>query len=279
MAEKKKIAIQGFRGSFHEMAAQKFFGNSIECIGCESFRDLFNRMKKKECDYAVAAIENTVAGTILPNYALLRNSDSVIIGEVYLRIQQNLLALPGDKLEDIREVRSHPMAIMQCDEFFEKHPGIKLIESVDTALSAQEIAEQKLRGIGAIAGLSAAEAFGLNVLAPSIETNKKNFTRFLVLKDRSKSNGVSNPDKASLCFNVPHRKGSLAQVLTIIAFHDLNLTKIQSLPLLGKEWEYYIHIDLEYDNYEKYREAIDKLKPSLEEFSVLGEYKRGEKYN
>jgi prephenate dehydratase len=273
----KKIAIQGTRGSFHEMAALKFFEDTIECVPCETFKDLFDVLKRKESDYGVMAIENTVAGTILPNYAMLRSSEMQVIGEIYLPIQQNLLALPGQKIEDIKEVYSHPMAILQCHTFFEKYPDVKLIEFWDTADSARLIAEKGTKGLGAIAGTHAASVYGLEVLVPGIETNKKNFTRFLVIKDKNLVYPSANPDKASVCFNVAHTKGSLAKILTVLADYGLNLTKIQSLPILGKEWEYYIHIDLEFEDHKNFEKVMDMIRPQVHELKILGEYKKGEK--
>lgn len=275
--EIKKIAIQGGRGSFHELAANKFFQEKHDYVLCETFKSLFDNLKKENNNYGVVAIENTVAGTILPNYAMLRNSEMQIIGEVYLRIQQNLMALPGQKIKNLKEVHSHPMAILQCHDFFEKHPNIKLIESFDTALSAKWIAESQIKNIGALAGTNAASLYGLEILAESIETNKKNFTRFLVIQNKQLVNNNGKADKASVCFNVPHVKGSLAKVLSILAKHNINLTKIQSLPLLGKEWEYYIHIDLEFDDYNSYKKVMQTIHNSVTEFKILGEYKRGEK--
>ena len=199
-AQIKKIAIQGFRGSFHEEAARKYFGADIDFFFCETFKELFSVMDRNAADYAVMAIENTVAGTILPNHAMLRQSRMKVIGEIYLPIQQNLLALKGQKIEDIKEVHSHPMAILQCDDFFEKHPHIRLVEAVDTALSAELIAKKQQQGMGAIASLTAAEIFDLQVLAPGIETNKRNFTRFLVLTSAASTAVDVNPNKASVCF-------------------------------------------------------------------------------
>ncbi len=275
----KKIAIQGIRGSFHELAVQKYFGMNFSAIECDTFKALFDVLKTKKADYAVMAIENTVAGTILPNYAMLRDSNLRIIGEVYLRIHQNLMVLPGQKIEDIKEVYSHPMAIMQCLDFFEQYPHIRLVESLDTAGSAKNIADVKLLGVGAIAASIAAEIYALNIIAEGIETNKKNYTRFLVLRDKVAVEETSDVDKASVCFNVVNEKGSLAKVLTTIAEHNINLIKIQSLPLVGQEWEYFIHIDTEFDNYQDYTKAIEAIKPGMNHFKELGIYKRGKKYN
>ncbi|MFN8578167.1 MAG: prephenate dehydratase [Candidatus Sericytochromatia bacterium] len=277
----KKIAIQGFRASFHEIAAQKFFGNNIELEMCDTFKKQFNIINSGITEYAVVAIENTVAGTIIPNYALLRESNTNIIGEVYLQIQQNLMALPNQRIEDIKEVHSHPMAILQCQEFFEDYPKIKLIESADTALSASWISENNLSGIGAIASVRASEIFNLEILGEGIETNKKNFTRFLVIqrnKAFDKDLKVINPNKSSICFHLAHRTGSLANVLMSLSDNKMNLTKIQSLPLIGREWEYFFHLDLEFDDYSQYLTSIDEIKPYIHELKVLGEYRQGEKY-
>lgn len=272
------VAIQGVAGSFHDEAAAQYFEAPVTPIPCETFRDLFQVMKKRKAHYAVMAIENTVAGTILPNYAMMRTSTLAIVGETYLAIRQNLMALPGQKVEDIREVHSHPMAIQQCHAYFEKHPDIRLVETSDTAASAAWIAEHKKKGFGAIAAKRAATMYGLHILAPGIETDKRNFTRFLVLTDRSNlGDHTMAPDKASVAFHVTHRRGSLATVLTILAGHGCNLTKIQSLPVLGKEWEYFMHIDLEFEKKNQLDEALDTITPHVHELHVLGMYPRGKK--
>jgi prephenate dehydratase len=276
-----KIAIQGIRGSFHELAVQKYFEADFEAVECDTFKGLFDTLRNKEADYAVMAIENTVAGTILPNYAMLRDSKLTIIGEVYLRIQQNLMAMPGVKIEDITAVFSHPMAIMQCLDFFENYPQIRLVESLDTAASARDISVKKDKYAGAIASEIAADIYKLNILAAGIETNKKNFTRFLVLQDENNvaKGGADLINKASLCFNVKNEKGALAGVLTKIADQNINLIKIQSLPLVGQEWEYFIHIDTEFEKYENYLQAVKAILPDVNNFKELGKYQRGLKYN
>jgi len=285
---KTKVAIQGAHGSFHELAGMKHFGYGIECIECVTFKNVFDSVINGDVDFGITAIENTVAGTILPNYAMLRESGVKIIGEVYLHIQQNLLTLKGQTIEDIKEVHSHPMAILQCQSFFGQYPHIKLIEADDTASRAKWISENNLKGMGAIAGLHVADMYNLQVLAESIETHKKNFTRFLIIrKDGGKDEWMSSnhptiqpsnhPDKSSAFFNVSNEKGSLAKVLTKLASYDINLSKIQSLPVIGKEWEYYIHVDMEFENYFNYKKALAEITPSLNEFKILGEYKRGNK--
>jgi prephenate dehydratase len=272
------VAIQGIPGSFHDEAAHKFFRPDYRPVACDTFRDLFKAMKHGQANFAVMAIENTVAGTILPNYELLRDSNASVVGEVYLAIRQNLLALQGQELKDLREVHSHPMAIQQCHAYFEKHPHIRLVETVDTAASAKWIAVEGLKGVGAIAGKRAADQYGLSVVAAGIETDKRNFTRFLVVTPHKELNGVPGPpDKASLAFHVPHARGSLAKVLAILADYGCNLTKIQSLPIIGREWEYYMHIDLEFDLHEHFLYAMEAILPHVHELKILGEYARGAK--
>lgn len=277
--QQKKVAIQGARGSFHELAGLKHFGDNIQIMECVTFKNVFDSVISGHSDFGIIAIENTVAGTILPNYAMLRESELKIIGEVYLHIQQNLLALKGQTIEGIKEVHSHPMAILQCQNFFEHHPHIKLIEADDTASRAKWISENKLKGMGAIAGLHVADMYNLQVIADSIETHKKNFTRFLVIENSPLSlrRVEGEADKATAFFNVSNKKGSLAKVLTKLASYDINLSKIQSMPVIGKEWEYYIHVDMEFENYSNYKKALEEIMPSLNEFKILGEYKRGEK--
>ncbi len=273
---KPKIAIQGFEASFHEIVALNFFGKDIKTVECASFTKLFDVMKKDGADYAVCAIENTLAGSILPNYAHLRNSKLHIIGEVYLRIEMNLMALPNQTIDSIFEVHTHPMALLQCQLFFEKHPNIQLIESHDTALSANEIRQNNIKNRAAIASKRAAELYNLDILAADIHDNKRNFTRFLIL---SKSlHSEYQPDiinKASISFRAHHTPGSLAKVLTIIGEHNINLTKIQSLPVIGQEWQYYMYADLEFDDVEVYRKMIHAIEPHTTELKILGEYKQG----
>ncbi len=273
---KPKIAIQGFEASFHEIVALNFFGKDIKTVECASFTKLFDVMKKDGADYAVCAIENTLAGSILPNYAHLRNSKLHIIGEVYLRIEMNLMALPNQTIDTIFEVHTHPMALLQCQLFFEKHANIQLIESHDTALSAKEIRQNNIKNRAAIASKRAAELYNLDILAADIHDNKRNFTRFLIL---SKSlHSEYQPDiinKASISFRAHHTPGSLAKVLTIIGEHNINLTKIQSLPVIGQEWQYYMYADLEFDDVAVYRKMIQMIEPFTTELKILGEYKQG----
>ncbi len=229
-------------------------------------------MDQGRADAAVMAIENTTSGGLIPNFELLRKYSRKIKGEVYLHIHQNLMALPGQSLEDIREVRTHYMAINQTRAFFEGScPWIKMVESEDTAKSAADIAEAGLMGVGAVASELAAERFGLTILQKEIETYKQNFTRFLVFDDAIEV-PVEKMDKASLCFTLPHKPGSLAHILTILSFYDMNLTRIQSLPIPGKEWQYFFYADIKFDNYERYTQALAAVRPLIDDLNILGEY-------
>jgi len=234
----KRIAIQGGYGAFHELAAQKYFGGEeIEILPRDTFRDLLKSIKEEKADYGIMAIENSLAGSILPNYNLLKETPMRVIGEVYLRIKQNLVALPGVNIEDIKEVYSHPMAILQCKNFFEDYPYIKLIESVDTALSARDIRKGELTNVGAIASKAAAEKYNLNILADGIETNKMNYTRFLILTMNGTEINKKVVNKSSIHFALDHKIGSLSKILSILSYYEINLAKIQSMPIIGKDWE------------------------------------------
>ena len=277
-SQPKRIAIQGGYGAFHEIAANKYFkDNNIEIVPRNTFKDLFAALKQGKVDYGITAIENSLAGSILPNYTLLLESNMKVIGEIFLRIRQNLVALPGQKLSAIREVYSHPMAILQCQQFFDDYPEIKLIDSIDTALSAQKIAEEQLTGIGAIASDLAAHKYDLEILAAGIETNKNNYTRFLILEDRNGGGFHDrNVNKASLSFALAHKIGSLSKILSIFSFHDINLSKIQSMPIIGRDWEYQFYIDVEFDNYDRYKHALNAIEPFTSNIHILGEYYKGE---
>lgn len=275
----KKIAIQGGYGAFHEIAANHYFnGQEIEIVPRNTFKDLFKALKDGQVDFGITAIENSLAGSILPNYSLLLESNMKIIGEIYLRIRQNLVALPGQTIADIKEVFSHPMAILQCQAFFDNYPEIKLIDSIDTALSAKKIAQENISGVAAIASDLAATKYGLEIVAEQIETNKKNYTRFLILQDR---NGDSFKDKsvnkASISFALAHQIGSLSKILSIFSFHEINLSKIQSMPIIGKDWEYQFYIDVEINNYERYQQALAAVRPFTSDVNILGEYINGRK--
>ena len=272
----KKVAIQGFSGCFHEQAARMFYGEREgvcpEIVECATFDGLYSSMNAGQADAAIMAIENTVSGGLLPNFEPLRKYDAKTKGEVFLRIRQNLMALPGQTIEDIREVRTHYMAINQTRAFFSEYPHIRLVESEDTAKSAADIAREGLHGIGAVASELAAELYGLEILKPGIETYKQNFTRFLILDD-SLQVPEQEIDKVSMCFTLPHKSGSLAQVLTILSFYDMNLTRIQSLPIPGREWQYFFYVDIKFDSYERYRQALTAVRPLMEDLNILGEYR------
>jgi prephenate dehydratase len=277
-AETIRAAIQGIAGSFHDQAARDYFpGHNVQLVPCEAFEDLFTAVKTGNADVAVMAIENSVAGSLLPNYALLRESGFTVFGEIFLRISQHLMAIPGQSIQEIREAYSHYMAIAQTRKFFRCYPGIRLIEADDTAASAQRVSEKGEKGIAAIAGERAAELYGLEILAREIETNKRNFTRFLLMY---KPNGsqpfkVDHPEKASLSFSLPHKTGSLSQVLSIFSFYQVSLTKIQSIPIIGQEWEYHFLIDLTFDDPMRYRQSLDAIRPLTHELTILGEYIQG----
>lgn len=272
-----KIAIQGVHGAFHEIAARSFHPNdNIEIVPADTFDILIEKVKSGEADVAVMAIENTIAGSILRNYNLLNNSKLRIKGEVFLRIKQNLMALPGIAIEDLKEVHSHPIALQQCEEFFEKYPHIKLIEAHDTALVAKEIRENEWTEIGAVGSELAAEMYNMNILAPSIETYKKNYTRFLYISpENTEGGGRSQFDKISLVFNTSHAIGSLHRALEVLSRNNCNLTKIQSAPIMDKPWEYMFYVDFTLGNYSDYPKAMVELLRVAGEVKVLGEYKSG----
>lgn len=272
-----KIAIQGIKGAFHEIAAKEYFGDDIETINCNKFKQIFEAVQTGEAAYGIFAIENTIAGSILGNYGLLKDSKVKIIGEISLHITQNLMALPGTKLSDIKEVYSHPIAIMQSIDFFNAYPDVKLIEWTDTATSAKKIKEENLANTAAIASEYAAELYGLEILAREIETNKRNFTRFLVVQRNS--HDVIENNKASICFELGHHPGSLSDVLNVFKNMEINLTKIQSFPIVGNPYQYYFHIDLEWKDRAKYDKALNSVLKIVSNLSVLGEYKRDEKFN
>lgn len=272
----KRIAIQGVIGSYHDIAAHEYFKEeSITLNCCNSFDDLFMKLKSDETMLGMMAIENTIAGSLLHNNDLLRNSNTQIIGEHKLRISHCLVALPGTKMEDIEEIHSHPIALMQCRDFLNSHPHIKVVESEDTALSAEEIAKKKLVHRAAICSSKAAEINHLNILESGIETNKHNYTRFLVIADAWQEEQIrktEHKNKSNIVFSLPHEEGSLSQVLSIFSFYKVNLTKIQSLPILGREWEYQFYIDLSFDDYTRYQQALNAVTPLTKALKVLGEY-------
>lgn len=270
--KKLKIAIQGIATSFHEVAAMTYFKDPIQTIECLSFHRLCESLKKGEADYAVMAIENSIAGSILPNYFLLQEYHFSIIGEVYLPIHMHLLALPGVKLSEITNIESHPMAIRQCTDYLYKLNGVQIMESDDTALSARKVKEQKLKTTAAIANEYAAKKFGLAILEKRIETHKKNFTRFLILARKTKAIAESN--KASLSFEVANEVGSLADALMTFKTNSINLSKIQSIPIIGKPSEYSIHVDVEWKRRKSYDLAIQEVLRQVRNLNILGEYKK-----
>jgi len=272
----KKIAIQGIAGSFHEDAARKYFGDEeIDVVECRSFQSVCELIDADKVDIAVMAIENSIAGSILQNYSLIRDYHLRVIGELYIHIQMNLMMLPGAKKEDIKTIYSHPIAIRQCIEYIEKYfPEAKIRENQDTAASGKLLVEEQLTDAAAIGNLRTAEIYGLNVLETNIETNKKNYTRFWILSKHSTQSDLNN--KASLCFEVGHYYGALARVLNIFAENKINLNKIQSVPILGKPNEYTMHVDVEWDNIVNYERAIHSILKNVSSLSILGEYVRGE---
>ena len=273
----KKVAIQGVSGAFHEIAAREFFqGEEIDILPCNTFKELFQSLADDDSLLGIVAIENTIAGSLLQNHNLLRESGCMIIGEHKLRIEHNLAVLPGQKIEDIDEVYSHPIALMQCEDFLDAHRHIKAIESEDTALSAKDIADNKLTRRGAICSALAAEKYGLEIIAKGIETNKRNFTRFLIIAEPKLAEELTNGvelNKSSLVFTLPHEEGSLAKVLSILSFYHVNLTKIQSLPIIGEEWKYQFYINLTFNDYTRYRQSLEAIIPLTKDFQILGEYK------
>jgi len=270
-----KISIQGYEGSFHQVAARQFFGKDVEVIPCATFRDVIKiAASKKESDGGMMAIENSIAGSILPNYNLLQKSNLTVTGEVYLQIKQNLLVNPGVKLEDIREVHSHTMALQQCYDFLDKYKW-KLVETEDTALSAKHIQQHKSKHIAAIASKLAAELFSLEMIAPNIQTMKNNYTRFLVLQRDDIAKPVAGADKASVNFHTDHSRGSLAKVLTKIAEGGINLSKLQSFPIPGSDFKYSFHADMEFSSLGQFEKVIDDIKPLTAELKIYGIYKNG----
>ena len=273
----KKIAIQGIAGSYHDVAARAYFKDEeIEIVPCNNFKKVFSALHKDPALVALIAIENTIAGSLLPNYESLRQSNLTIVGEYKLHISHSLTALKGTTKESIVEVGSHPIALMQCNDYLTQHfSHVKIIEKNDTASAAREIAEKQLVGHAAVCGAEAAKAYGLEVLESGIETNKRNFTRFLALADRWNAEphiDRKRNNKATLVFAVPHTSGSLCKVLSTLWFYNINLSKIQSLPIIGREWEYLFYIDLTFENYIEYSQALDAIRPLTKECNILGEY-------
>ncbi|SHG71131.1 prephenate dehydratase [Flavobacterium defluvii] len=268
-----KIAIQGIKGSFHHQVVKEYFSENVDIDECLSFEELIDSLIAGKSDQAVMAIENSIAGPIIPNYALIDKNNLHIIGEHYLNIQQNLMALRGQKIEDIKEVHSHPMALLQCMDFLKQYPNIKLIEDKDTAETARRIQEKQLTGIAAIASVTASEMYDLDIIASSIQTIKNNMTRFVIIKKQNSFLPESEINRASIKFELDHKRGSLAAVLNVMSDCKLNLTKIQSLPKIETPWKYSFFVDVTFEKYEDFAKAKTLLNIMAEYFKVLGEYK------
>lgn len=276
-----KVAIQGYPGAFHEIAARLYYGDrNMEIEPTHTFDDLVKKVEiGEQANAGLMAIENSLAGSLMYNYGLLNESKLSVTGEVYIRIKQNLMTLPGVKIEDLTEVRSHYMAIAQCREFFRQYPHIRLVETADTALSAKEIRDNNLQTVGAIASGLAAEMYNLEIIGASIETNKKNYTRFLVLENVEKTMQPIGANKVSLCFAVPHEPGGLYKVLGVLSAYNVNLTKIQSTPIVGQTWEYRFFVDFVVNGNLSWQQAIGAIEPLTSDLKILGVYQSGEHYD
>ena len=275
----KRIAIQGIKGSFHDIAAHRYFTDGeFELVCCDTFEEVFARMHEDEQLISLVAIENTIAGSLLHNYELLRESGATIVGEHKLRISHSIMCLPGEDWDDISEVNSHPVALMQCRDFLSRHRRLKVVEVADTAGAAADISHGQLHGHAAICHKDAAKIYGMKILEEGIETNKHNFTRFLVITSPENADTLrqrEQTDKSSLVFSLPHEEGSLSAILSVLSFYKINLTKIQSLPIIGREWEYLFYIDLKFSNYARYCQALNAIRPLTREMRILGEYRDG----
>ena len=272
----KNVSIQGVRGAFHQEAATNYFGGGIDIDECITFQQLIDYVENGRSHFGVMAIENSLVGSILPNYALIRESNLQVVGEIYLKIVQNLIALKGESIDTISEVRSHPVALAQCDTFFKNHPNVTLTESEDTALSAKQIAELKLKGVAAVGSREAAIEYGLNVIASSIESNKENYTRFLILQKRENAHTPNGANKASITFTAIHQPGSLLQILKPFADFGVNMTMLQSLPIIGKKWEYVFHADLAFTSLLEFYQALESARLSTSTLKILGIYRSHE---
>ena len=279
----KRIAIQGRIGSFHDIAAHLFFeGEQMQIICCSTFEEVYEHIRLDPTIIGLTAIENTIAGSLLHNYELLRDSGTTVVGEHKLHNKHCICCLPEDDWDSLDEIHSHPVALMQCRQFLAKHPALKAVETEDTAGAAEEIMTRQLRGKAAICHAEAARLHGMKILEDSIEDNKHNFTRFLVVCDPRKADfmrPLEKSNKASIVFSLPHEEGSLSKVLTILSFYNINMTKIQSLPIIGHEWEYLFYVDVTYNNLTRYRQSIDAIIPLTKELKILGEYENGRQTN
>ncbi len=275
----KKIAIQGVPGCFHDIAAHRYFeGEQIELICCDTFEDVFQTVEDDPTVMALVAIENTIAGSLLHNYELLRESGFSIVGEHKLRIKHSIMCLPDEDWADLREVNSHPVALMQCRSFLSQHRELKVVEVDDTAGAAAAISQKQLKGHAAICHHDAASIYNMKVLRDNIETNKHNFTRFLLLASpqrAAKMRNLGKVNKSSIVFSLPHEEGSLSAILSVLSFYKLNLTKIQSLPQIGREWQYLFYVDLTFTDLTRYKQAVNAIAPLTQELKLLGEYEDG----
>ncbi len=273
----KRIAIQGEIGSFHDITARHYFGGEqLQIICCSTFEEVFKHTTDDPTVIGIMAIENTIAGSLLHNYELLRESGLTIVGEHKTHISHCLCCLPGQTIDELTEVHSHPVALAQCHRYLSRHPNLKIVEDEDTAGSAKWIANNNLKGVAALCHADAAELYGLEVLENHVEDNPHNYTRFLVMSDPRKADflrALNESDKSSIVFSLPHEEGSLSQVLSILSFYKINMTKIQSLPIIGKEWEYMFYVDVTYDDLTRYRQSIDAITPLTRDLIILGEYK------
>ena len=272
----KRIAIQGIKGSFHDIASHHYFeGEEIELICCGTFEQVFENLEKDDEVVALVAIENTIAGSLLHNYELLRDASATIVGEHKLHIEHSIMCLPDESWDDLQEVNSHPVALMQCRDFLSRHPELKVVEVEDTAGAAADISQRQMAHHAAICHKDAARISGMKVLEEGIETNKHNYTRFLVLASQQQADklrDVKQTNKASLVFSLPHEEGSLSAILSVLSFYKLNLTKIQSLPIIGKEWQYLFYVDLKFNDNTRFHQAVDAILPLTSELKILGEY-------
>lgn len=273
-----KVSIQGVKGAFHEEAALKYFQSAVEIVPQLTFEDVVNSVEKSHVEYGIMAIENTISGTIHANFNLIKSSNLEIVGEVYLRIEQHLAVLPGTKLYQLKQVHSHYMAINQCREFFKPLPQIKLVESEDTALSMQMVAQKGNYKRGAIGSRLAAKHYGLEIIGEGIETNKKNYTRFLIVAPKNKLQ-IQDQNKASIHLLLPHKKGTLASVLSLIDEANINLSKIESMPVIGEPWHYQFYMDVNYKNISDYQQMVKQLETVADQMTVLGSYKQGDNVN
>ena len=278
----KRIAIQGIEGSFHDIAAHHFFKNEqVQLICCSTFEQVYKAVAEDPTVIAMAAIENTIAGSLLHNYELLRDSGTTVVGEYKLHITHSICCLPEDDWDTITEVHSHPVALMQTRHYLEQHPELRVVEAEDTAGSARMIAEGHHKGWAAICHADAARLYGLKILEEGIEDNKHNFTRFLVCSAPQKADllrPITEANKSSIVFSLPHEEGSLSAVLAILSFYKINLTKIQSLPIIGREWEYLFYVDIQFSDYTRYSQGIDAIRPLTSQLKILGEYRQGREF-